>query len=96
MFETSIPQENFDRIDRIIRNNLQKELMILSIPDMNDKTELAWIEKYGKKVSDIIDDNRNTAIRSAILEDKDINRAVLLIRDILEKESQDSEMQKAA
>lgn len=93
MFETSIPDEHFDRIDLSTRNKLQEELILLCSPQLTDEAEMAWIEKYDRRVSDIIDDTRNFEIRKAIFED--IHKAALLIKDILE-EAHNQEMEKVA
>jgi hypothetical protein len=97
MFESFIPKEKYSPPEISVRdrNLLHIEIMKLMLPELNDDTELEWMKENGGKVSEIIDNVDNQSVRELITSG-DIFEASHLIKTILEKESQDSEMQKAA
>ena len=61
------------------RNPFQVTLMKMMLgEDKTPESKIEWADKYGKIVSDIIDDSSNGKIRSLIMEEKYKEAAVIV------------------
>lgn len=68
-----------DRLDLKHRAELQIELMKQMIGENpSPEEELAWVNEYGRKVSDLIDHHEHEDVRSLALEENYIEAAKLL------------------
>lgn len=83
MFEQPIPKEKFSRLDLASRNKVQSLLMERMIAEKVVDNKIAWVEQYGKFVSDIIDNTDNAEIRGLILEGKYPEAADLILERLL-------------
>jgi len=72
-----------DQLDLEQRNALQVELMRQMLGENPSlKEELDWVNKYGEKVSDLIDYYEHNEIRNLALEENYVKAAALL-RELL-------------
>ena len=79
-------KENFDRIPTKERNDFQFFLMEKRGVERGDhEAQGKWLKKYGKSVSDIIDNTENKDIRDFIMTGN-YDEASKFVIEILEKE----------
>ncbi len=83
----TLEQSTFDRLETKHRDLLQVALIKKFFKEHpTHEQQLEWVEKYGEKVSDIIDDPNNEGIRRLAREGK-YEEAAALVKKILESEN---------